>query len=51
MEKNKKIMIAVILGVIVIGGVWYYYNYVRPNKKLTASQKENRNIEIINTDL
>ena len=50
MEKKTKVILGVLLGVAVIGGVWYYYNYVRPNKQLTASQKENIQIEIINTD-
>lgn len=51
MNKRTKIIISIILGVAVIGGVWYYYNRKKEGEPLTKAQKDARDILINNTDL
>lgn len=50
MTKRTKIIIGVLAGIAIIGGVWYFYNYTKVNKKITIAQKKDRRIDIINTD-
>jgi hypothetical protein len=51
MNKRTKIIIGVILGVAVIGGIWYYYNKKKQEEPLTKLQKDARDILINNTDV
>lgn len=51
MNKRTKIIIGVILGVAVIGGIWYYYNKKKKEEPLTKLQKDARDILINNTDV
>lgn len=51
MTRRTKIILSLIVGVAVVGGVWYYYKRSKENKAITKSQKENRNIQIVNTDV
>ncbi len=51
MDKKTKIIIGVILGLAVIGGVYYFLTKKKEEKPLTMTQKENREILIKNLDL
>ncbi len=50
MNKRTKIIISLVLGVAVIGGIYYLYQKRAKSQPLTLEQKKNRNIVIINTD-
>lgn len=50
MNKRTKIIISIILGVAVVGGIYYLYQKRAKSQPLTLEQKKNRNIVIINTD-
>ena len=51
MNKRTKIIIGVIVGLAVIGGLYYFLNKKKEEKPLTITQKANRDILINNTDL
>ncbi len=51
MDKRTKIIIGVIVGLTIIGGIYYFYNKKKEEKPLTLTQKENREILIKNLDL
>jgi hypothetical protein len=51
MDKKTKIIIGVIVGLAVIGGIYYFYNKKKEGQPLTMAQKEDRDILINNTDL
>ncbi len=51
MNKRTKIIIGVLLGLTIIGGIYYFYNKNKVEKPLTIVQKKNREILIKNTDL
>jgi hypothetical protein len=50
MNRKAKILIGVLLGVGIIGGVYYFYKKNKKEKPLTFEQKGKRTILIINTD-
>lgn len=50
MNRKGKILIGVLLGVGLIGGVYYFYKKNKNEKPLTIQQKGKRTILIINTD-
>lgn len=51
MTKRTKIIIGVIVGLTIVGGIYYFYNKKKEEKPLTLAQKENREILIKNLDL
>ena len=50
MNKRTKIIIGVILGLTIIGAIYYFYNKSKVEQPLTSVQKENRKILINNMD-
>jgi hypothetical protein len=51
MEKRTKIIIGVIVGLAIVGGLYYFMNNKKKEEPLTKAQKDNRDILIVNTDL
>ena len=51
MNKRTKIIIGILLGLTIIGGIYYFYNKKKVEQPLTLLQKENREILIKNMDL